>query len=1363
MRNSAAKRIIAVLLCLVVFAGSELTGLTNIVGDLFAEETTTGTDDSDRDNVVEDVEVEAQSEEPQEDTEETVEEEPEEDPVTEEPETQEEDADSEENSGDEDVTDVQETTEDQENESEGEAADNDDSAVTDDTNKNDEETEVTDETQEDADPQENSADEENAADKENTDSETETSGNEENIDNGGTPAEGQITDGEEIVTDETAETKTDETEEKSYPAFEGDYSDDQVKISVEAEEGILPEDVILSVTPIVKQDVEELEAQEDVAQEEIDKAKEINEKYEETREKLEASIPEDDVRNIAGFIAYDLAFFAPDQEGELEEIEPEGQVGVSMVFEEPYLPEEVSDNTNIRISSIDVVHMNETEEGLEAETLSDALVESTEESKVGTVEFSSDAFSVYAVAWTREGLTLEYEDEDVKILVEEQQKGSLPEGAVLNVIPVTEENEETKDQYLALESKLQESTVEEEKVVEGFFAYNLNLTDEEQVSVEPQGNVKVRMEYKQPAVPEGVVAEATDVSVGMMNLNSDLPAEGSIIQLADTEKVETEEQKLQSAELETDSFEPVLLAAWRSQMTVTIEDDIMKNGCLKVNLGADSALEGQNLYYVWYKCVGSEAPVRVEREKFGNEYSIESDGSWLNVLLTGGALHKAKNGKTAQEQVSYYVEVYNQGGTAPLATSDRYQVRYWDELQNGSFETPVISPADGSHCFDQLAITSEGLIWSTTGSDQMIELIRPDINENAMNTAYHWVANCYTHDENGNSVRVDDTPKGTDGLQFAELNCEASGALYQDVLTMPGETLNYWLSHRARSTTSEKHANRWIPENMEKDYMYIVIAPTEMVQNISTQEQLQDFISKNRETEGVFIERYEGNNWAWTDHEGTFTPTSYLTRFFFVADTTSSGDPTVGNFLDNVGFSQELPPAEEGKFDLEITKTIKGLELEDTDQDGNLSQEEIKQGIANKLGNLTFEITAEYPIEDFSGTVVAPCTGDLSITADGWEWSINADGSYTGSFKYKNQEMNDPFGIVLQLGYIYKIQEKNPDVESYDLNAELNILGGTELRGDNSVLIKQKDAVSFRFTNTYTSNIPQPTTTTLKIRKVWEDNNDALKARPSQIKIRLQYKAASDEGWTDFTGEGQEEAAYTLESKDSTSKDPNQWEFTIEGLPDMDMYQVTEIEVDERYVSPESIVIKKEDIQDNLAVATITNTLKTYSYDWQIVKRGSTAESQLLEGAEFTLTSKSSQGEQAKVYYGKSQEGSGVIRWFENDSYEEDKAVNISDILPGEYELAEIKAPAGFIISGNHWTINLDYETITVRDSSGEINVTPTTENGREKYEYTFLNEAVYELPSTGGAGIFGYMISGVLLMMAGVLVLYKRKYAGRC
>ena len=42
MKKSAIKRIIACFLCLAVFAGSELTGLTNIVGALSATEVSTG-------------------------------------------------------------------------------------------------------------------------------------------------------------------------------------------------------------------------------------------------------------------------------------------------------------------------------------------------------------------------------------------------------------------------------------------------------------------------------------------------------------------------------------------------------------------------------------------------------------------------------------------------------------------------------------------------------------------------------------------------------------------------------------------------------------------------------------------------------------------------------------------------------------------------------------------------------------------------------------------------------------------------------------------------------------------------------------------------------------------------------------------------------------------------------------------------------------------------------------------------------------------------------------------------------------------------------------------------------------------------
>ena len=44
--------------------------------------------------------------------------------------------------------------------------------------------------------------------------------------------------------------------------------------------------------------------------------------------------------------------------------------------------------------------------------------------------------------------------------------------------------------------------------------------------------------------------------------------------------------------------------------------------------------------------------------------------------------------------------------------------------------------------------------------------------------------------------------KAYDGGQFAELNCQAYGALYQDVLTVPGATLNWiWPTRVATALT----------------------------------------------------------------------------------------------------------------------------------------------------------------------------------------------------------------------------------------------------------------------------------------------------------------------------------------------------------------------------------------------------------------------------------------------------------------------------------------------------------------------------------------------------------------------------------
>ena len=62
---------------------------------------------------------------------------------------------------------------------------------------------------------------------------------------------------------------------------------------------------------------------------------------------------------------------------------------------------------------------------------------------------------------------------------------------------------------------------------------------------------------------------------------------------------------------------------------------------------------------------------------------------------------------------------------------------------------------------------------------------------------------------------------------------------------------------------------------------------------------------------------------------------------------------------------------------------------------------------------------------------------------------------------------------------------------------------------------------------------------------------------------------------------------------------------------------------------------------------------------------------------------------------------------------------------------------------------------------SDENDVSYTTEvgeNGKEIYVFVFQNDALYDLPSAGGPGIYLYMLGGTLLMMAGALLVYKKR-----
>ena len=140
---------------------------------------------------------------------------------------------------------------------------------------------------------------------------------------------------------------------------------------------------------------------------------------------------------------------------------------------------------------------------------------------------------------------LTYEDDNVKIHVSAKAEGIIPENASLKVVPLvkqdvtagmTEEEvqsiNEINDQYDVVEQKLNEKADEEEYDIGGFLAYDISFVDADGNKAEPNGDVKVTMEYKNAVLPETIEKEnASDMDVTVMHLEED--AQGNVKQVVD--------------------------------------------------------------------------------------------------------------------------------------------------------------------------------------------------------------------------------------------------------------------------------------------------------------------------------------------------------------------------------------------------------------------------------------------------------------------------------------------------------------------------------------------------------------------------------------------------------------------------------------------------------------------------------------------------------------------------------------------------------------------------------------------------------------------------------------------------------------
>ena len=1052
---------------------------------------------------------------------------------------------------------------------------------------------------------------------------------------------------------------------------------------------------------------------------------------------------------------------------------------------------------------------------------------------------------------------LEYEDDDVKVHVSADKEGIIPEGATLQVVPIKKDD----DQYKEIEEQLKKKAEEEAYDIAGFLAYDISFVDKEGKEIEPNGEVKVSMEYKNAALPEDLDEEtAKNADVTVMHLEED--ETGQIKDVVDLSKPDngkssdgaeskvkeiqtTDSQKVEKAEFVTESFSAMVLT-WtngRNISNIFIKDDIISNGVLIPKV---EGITSGAVTFNWYKSIDEQQNwTQVKRIKVtGEEYNIAVDGSWLNPSLDGGA-------RTSENTTYYKVRPVINGIESESIESEAYLVDYWAELQNGSFETPKVNKYDGNIQFSNEEYKSGKGVWQSTGigpNNKAIEIINtgidPDtvVNPDKVKDSYKWYGDLKTTDG---------------GAQFAELNCSAAGALYQDVITIPGTTLNYWLSHRARGVNRDA-----VPEY---DTMYVLIMSTQLALTagkdggeVDTQEEVNSIIyalkTDPNKYPGAKVVEYRDDDQSWhTYNDGTYGVPSeqYLTRFFFVAGDTASRNPTVGNFLDNVGFSMNLPPAADDEGLVKLIKTFDSKGMTDTE-------------IELVKSSLEFTITGTKYSETVKGT-------DL-------EWNNNGT-IYTGS-KIVNLK------IPANSSDNYTITENSVTSGFEDKGISLD--GTTVKVGDEpespetstSVTLSQGDSKQVTFTNIYTC----PDKPYIKVQKTFEGlDNPGTRVPNFEIGIyrspdcsensrvaTLNLKKAETADGLTYTWkiDNLEEGTYYVkekgikvegnkvtatvngqklkisESDDSTEAkvvttqsptlnvsdydyetscsdveiDIRDTNFIVASLTSNSGYFVwteNKLSAGERTVLIDYLKNNAKGKIGNITVGTtvfystletienmhyrggvtikdgvltfsdtdqwmhvgwgnysigdgqnaeiaFTNTYTENPIKLDLQKYGTSFSGNQLDGAIFSLYKGN--------YNPEGISGSGIVKWDDEPLEDYNKfsvtSSNLSELVlsSGYYKLVEEIAPDGYQKLKVNILFMIEDRTVKLIDMTGApIDSTQdmyVLEGNKESQVIKIKNDALYELPSTGGSGIFWYTVGGTLLMcLAGLLALYKNKH----
>lgn len=1042
----------------------------------------------------------------------------------------------------------------------------------------------------------------------------------------------------------------------------------------------------------------------------------------------------------------------------VEETAPANEEIITQPAEAPAADTEQTEVTTVAETTA-VAGETESQAQITVETQSGETIESAESSSETEVKESKETEESKEIEneepekeFVR---TMEYEDGDVKVHVAAVTPNAIPENATLKVVPIVErtpsvgmtaeeiaEINNINNQYKAVEQKLAEKAENEEYDITGFLAYDITFVDKDGNKVEPSGEVKVSMDYKRAVIPAEaakVDAEVTDVTVMHFEEDANGQVKDVVDMVADESKEATvhttENAEVEKTEFVTDSFS-VYTVAWLDNSSEISPASISGENIVAV--GKTITLTSTNDFR-W----------QTHQWESSNEDIAIVDGSYDSATVKGVSEGTVTITHTYGRRSEIFTVIVTASGTNPVKNEMKFVniQNVNDKVSIGGDGTVdghgynvmkfsiVLINTDGTVSYELPA----GAVVPKTTTVHATEVTMTDlIAQMGLSIPGYtlqngWAFFWWQGNYQGTMFKVpiirnfgglsNNYPsyKSYLGFHGLEGTVSASGSAgYDAYKNAKFASTSTGADYRSYSDSTGYYAYNptgtlrivFLQVNEETSYLSKFVDAFSAENETLSWTQIDEIgMDMHQENWDQSQEHY---HWYGTLKEVTTKTPSADAHPGFVfkgwyKEKDDLGNGTGGKVSvpaddqdhytsDAYYYARWEPDNQEAdKTFIRVTKTFNGI----------TSMADVPASFKIVLHNENNEQVAELKLSGNDADIEVSNIG-LTYT---WKVSNLDSGKYYieevdtelegGDYSFDSATVNgQPFGDAVVQTQSADITFSNEHRETLNSSLDFNIDASNyicgSLTGNKGFFIWTEDTLSAGERSEIVKHIATFKEGTFS--KIKESNTAFYSTRE---------KIESGSG-IKYNG------IIKVENGKLTFSEESQWNMIAYGTYDKGTATNAEIEVENNYKKAGQII--------------------------RILKTSNSGE--FLKNAEFKLYT-----------------DSDLKTEFESgQTYQSDfNGLVLDKKLPmGTYYLKEIKAPEGYSCLEETLVIQVTETGVTI---SGSEKATLSSNSSTGVYSITVKDDMLYELPSTGGLGIYWYTIGGMLFMMAAALILYKNKY----